>query len=204
MKTVNKNRTLSIANDNFSNEEYELALRNYALVLKDFPSSKAAHNGAILAEMAMSGENGAEALFDYYEILREEDATQADTIIFEILKSLDGSLDQLNAVFTDNVKNRLAYEDGIFYADFKEIVKNDGDFKRVFENIMFSTRVIITEKVDFVDFLNSLVEHEFYDMAINYLESAMSVYPNDNELRELFKKVAEKKGSMIEDSTTES
>jgi len=191
MKTVNKHKTLTIANDNFSKEEYELALRNFALVLKDFPSSKAAYNGAILSEMAMSGESGAEALFDYYEILREEDASQADTIINEILQSMDGTLDQLTSLFADNTKNRLVYEDGIMYTEFKDIVDKEGDFKTIFENIMFSTRVIITEKEDFVDFLSKLVANEFNEMALSYLESALSVYPNDEQLRDLLRKLAD-------------
>ena len=202
MKTVNKHKTLTIANDNFSKEQYELALRNFALVLKDFPSSKAAYNGAILSEMAMSGENGAEALFDYYEILREEDSSQADTIINEILQSMDGTLDQLTTLFTDTTKNRLVYEDGIMYSEFKDIVQKEGDFKTIFENIMFSTRVIITEKDDFVDFLEKLVDNSFNEMAMSYLESALSVYPNDEALRNLLRKLADTEGTVIENPIT--
>ena len=196
MKTINKHKTLSIANENFSKEEYELALRNYALVLKDFPSSKAAYNGAILAEMAMSGEKGAEALFDYYEILREEDAEEADTIINEILQSMDGTLEELTSLVNESVKNRLMFEDGISYNDFKEVVESEGDFKRTFENIMFSTRVIITDKSDFVDFLTSLVDNQFNEMALSYLESALGVYPNDKELRNLLRRLAQKEDSV--------
>ncbi len=202
MKTVNKHKALTAANENFSKEEYALALRNYALVLKDFPSSKAAYNGAILAEMAMSGESGAEALFDYYEILREEDSSQADVIINEILQSMDGSVEQLTALFADNTKNRLVYQDGIMYDEFKEIVDKNGDFKTTFENIMFSTRVIISEKDDFVHFLNRLVESEFYEMALSYLESALSVYPNDDKLRGLLRKLADVESAPLENTAT--
>ena len=71
MKTLNKYKTLALANESFSKSDYEQALRTYALVLKDYPHSKEAYNGAILSEMAMSGESGAEALFDYYTVLRQ-------------------------------------------------------------------------------------------------------------------------------------
>jgi tetratricopeptide (TPR) repeat protein len=196
MKTINKYKNLAIANESFSKADYETALRHYALVLKDYPNTKEAYNGAILSEMAMSGEEGAEALFDYYVVLREENKEEADTIISEILQSLDGTLEHLGQLFSEPMKEKLEFEDGIMYHEFKELVENEGDFKRIFENIMFSTRVIITEKKDFIDFLQNLVVYGFSEMALSYLESALVIYPNNEELRDLVKKLAQ--GSTIE------
>lgn len=191
MKTISKYKTLKTANEYFSNEEYDKALRSYALVLRDHPASKFAYNSAILSEMAMSGENGASALFDYYTVLRQEDKEQADLIISEILDSLDGSVEALSEAFTSPVEEKLAYEDGIVYEEFRTLVENEGDFKRVFENIMFSTRVIITAKDDFLDFLSRLLENGFDAMALNYLESALTVYPNDEKLQKMLRQLAE-------------
>ena len=196
MKTVNKYKTLALANESFSKSDFEQALRSYALVLKDYPNSKEAYNGAILSEMAMSGESGAEALFDYYSVLREDDAEQADLIISEILETMDGTLEQLGDIITQPLKERLAFEDGILYAEFKEIVDDEGDFRRIFENIMFSTRVIITEKEDFVDFLDKLMENNYHEMAMSYLEGALAVHPNDKQLRKLLRRLA--KGKTVE------
>lgn len=82
------------------------------------------------------------------------------------------------------------------YTEFKELIKDDNDFNRIFENIMFSTRVIITEKEDFVDFLDSLIVHGYKEMALSYLESALGVYPNDRQLRNLLRRLA--KGRELE------
>jgi tetratricopeptide (TPR) repeat protein len=196
MKTVNKYKTLALASQDFTKAEYENALRNYALVLKDYPDSKEAYNGAILAEMAMSGEEGAEALFDYYEVLREEDAEQADTVIGEILQTMDGTLDALGDLMKQPLNEQLVFEDGITYGDFRRLVEQEGDFRRIFENIMFSTRVIITEKSDFVDFLERLIDNGFREMALSYLESAMGIYPNDAQLRKLLRRLGE--GNTVE------
>lgn len=196
MKTINLSKTLKSANDHFIAARYSDALRDYSLALKDHPDCKEAYNGAILADMAMSNESGAEALFDYYTILKSEDSEQADVIISEILETMDGTLDQLAGLFDETVKQRLAYEDGIMYNDFKELVKNEKDFNRIFENIMFSTRVIITEKEDFVDFLDNLIDHGYNEMAMSYLESALGVYPNDRQLRNLLRRLA--KGKKLE------
>lgn len=196
MKTNQLSKTLSQASEHFLAGEYADAIRSYSLALKDYPDCKEAYNGAILSDMAMSGETGAEALFDYYTILRNEDADQADVIISEILDTMDGTLEQLSGLFDETIKQRLDYEDGIMYNEFKELVKNENDFNRIFENIMFSTRVIITEKEDFVDFLDNLIDHGYKEMALSYLESALGVYPNDRQLRNLLRRLA--KGKKLE------
>ena len=193
MSKVSKYKTLTLANDSFLKSDYEKALRYFAEVLHDYPDSKEAYNGAILAEMAMSGEDGAEALFDYYTILKDEDKEQADEVISEILESIDGTLDQLKTVFTQPLTDRLEQENGILYKDLMTLVEKEGDFKHVFENIMFSTKVIISEKEDFVDFLSKLMDNGFKEMALSYLESALSVYPNDDNLRALLKRLAKEK-----------
>lgn len=182
MKTINKFKTLALANESFSQEKYDQALRHYAQVLSVFPESKEAYNGAILAEMAMSGEEAAEALFDYYEVLREESGDEAHNVISEILQTLDGTVEQIGA-FIDPIRNRLEFEDGILYGDFRKLVEESGDFRTVFENIMFSTRVLIAERDDFLDFLEKLLEHGYEEIAMRYIETALVLYPNDAALR---------------------
>lgn len=194
--SISKYKTLTQAKESFTKSDYKNALEKFAAVLQNFPNSKEAYNGVILAEMALSGEGGAEALFDYYEVLKEEDKEQADVIMGEILQNMDGSLERLREVFSEPLRDRIEFEDGILYKDFKDLVDESGDFKEIFENIMFSTRVIITQKEDFVDFLDKLIEHDFAEMALTYLENALSVYPSDQLLRKLLKKLA--KGKKIE------
>lgn len=194
--SISKFKTLTQAKDSFSKSDYKNALEKFAAVLQNFPNSKEAYNGVILAEMAMSGEGGAEALFDYYEVLKEEDKEQADIIMSQILQNMDGSLEKLREVFAEPLRDRVEFEDGILYKDFKTLVDDGGNFKEIFENIMFSTRVIITQKEDFIDFLDKLIEHDFAEMALTYLENALSVYPSDKLLRKLLKKLA--KGTKVE------
>ena len=193
MSMISKYKILTQASDSFSQSNYKIALEQYASVLQNYPNSKEAYNGVILSEMAMSGEGGAEALFDYYEILKEEDKESADIIMRDILKNMDGSLEKLSEVFAQPLRDRLEFEDGILYQDFKNLIDEGADFKETFENIMFSTRVIITQKDDFMDFLDKLIEHDFAEMALTYLENALSVYPSDLLLRKLLKKLAKGK-----------
>lgn len=195
--SISKFKILSEAKDYFSKSDFKNALDKFAIVLQNYPNSKEAYNSVILSEMALSGEGGAEALFDYYEILKEEDQEQADAIMSDILQNMDGSLEKLSEVFAEPLRDRLEFEDGILYKDFKAIIDNGESFTETFENIMFSTRVIITQKEDFIDFLENLIEHDFAEMALTYLENALSIYPSDKLLRKLLKKLA--KGKKVED-----
>lgn len=193
MPNISKFKTLSQAKDSFSQADYKIALEKFAYVLENFPNSKEAYNGVILSEMAMSGEGGAEALFDYYEILKEEDQDAADNIMGDILQSMDGTLEKLGEIFAEPLRDRIELEDGILYQDFKNIVASGESFKNTFENIMFSTKVIITQKEDFIDFLDSLIDHGYTEMALTYLENALGVYPTDESLRKLLKKLSKAK-----------
>jgi len=197
MSTISKYKILSQAKESFSKADFKHALEQFAQVLQNYPNSKEAYNGVILSEMAMSGEGGAEALFDYYEVLKEDDKEQADFIMEEILQNMDGSLEKLSEVFAEPLRDRLELEDGILYQDFKSVIDNGESFRETFENIMFSTRVIITQKEDFIDFLENLIDNDFHEMALTYLENALSIYPSDDLLRKLLKKLA--KGNISED-----
>lgn len=182
-------KQLITANDKFLQRKYDEALRIFAKVLDEDPQSKAAYNGAIISEMALSGENGAEALFDYYHILRLEDEEKADNIIKEILETMQDSIEDVANFLEEHVPQRVTIEDGIEYSDFRRLLDEGADFKETFENIMFSTKVLITEKSDFIDFLNRLIENNFKEMAMRYIESAMNHYPNDVTLQKLLKSI---------------
>ncbi len=193
MPNISKYKTLSQAKDSFTQADYKNALEKFAFVLENYPNSKEAYNGVILSEMAMSGEGGAEALFDYYEILKEEDQDAADVIMGDILQSMDGTIERLGEIFAEPLRDRIDLEDGILYQDFKALLNSGENFKDTFENIMFSTKVIITQKEDFIDFLENLIDNGYTEMALTYLENALSVFPTDESIRKLLKKLSQVK-----------
>lgn len=184
---INKTKLLKLANDNFGRQEYESAMLNYSLILQDFPDDQEARTGAILTEMAMNHEEGAQALYDYYTVLQSSDKELASEVMEEIINSMDGGIDKITSLLEDLNKDEAIFEDGISYEEFKLLVEQRGEFKRAFEDVMFSTRVLITSREDFIDFLENLAEHGFSEMALNYTESALQTFPNDERIREIFR-----------------
>ncbi len=181
---------LDAAEKMFLAKNYEKALFNYALARSEHPDSQDVRVGILLCDLAYEMENEAQALFDYYMIAKKENADNAAELLEKIIFSIDGVLSATSEMITPTLKEKLDYESAISYDDFQAIVKDRGNFKRAFEDIMFSTRVVISDKKDFINFLENLVGNGFDDMALNYLESASAIFPSNKKIRELFDKLS--------------
>jgi tetratricopeptide (TPR) repeat protein len=173
----------------FDKENYNKALLSYSQILEKNPYNRKAKILVILTEMVMNKESGGDALYDYYSILLSENISDPEEVIQNILDSMDtqnGGFDK----FTDSpLKKHLMYADGIIYSDFIDIAVKEKGFKKAFEDIVFTTKVIITNKKDLISFLNNLIEYEFYSAALNYLEGALKSFPNDKTLQFLANKL---------------
>ena len=178
---MNLHVTLGI--DSFYKKDYSLALFYFSLALQEEPESEDARLGAILADMASEKEIEAEALLEYYLLSKENNK---ENIIEEIINLVDSSAESIYGLIEKKeFQQVIDEENGIEYEDFKELIKQRGSFKKAFEDIMFSTKVLISKKEDFVDFLEKLIDSGFTEMSLNYLESAMSIFPNDKKLLNL-------------------
>ena len=174
----------------FMQKEFDKALIKFKKILQNDPTNRIAKLGVILCDFANEDDEEALALFDFYLILKEEKDTNAEERIMEIIQSLDNS----SVNFQELLENdNLILQDGISYKDFKTIIEKRGGFKRAFEDIMYSTKVIITQKSDFFDFLENLIEHGFTDMVYSYLEDASKLYPTDEKLQKFIEKLHSEK-----------
>jgi len=192
-KSVNKFK--EAAKNSFFKREYKSALLHFALALKESPEDKEAKIGAVLSDMALEKEEEAVALFEYYEATRQQDAENADEIVENIIESVDHGSENLYSLIENIEESLIAFEDGIEYRDFKRVVEDRGNFKDALEDLMFSTKIIIHKKEDFVDFLNQLIEYDYLDIALNYLENALMLYPDDHFFEETLHHLDRKKRS---------
>ena len=183
---------LEAAEKHFLSRNYERALFYYSLAGQDDPSSKDVKVGILLCDLASEMENEAQSLFDYYVIAKKESAENAAELLEKIIQSIDGVFNATSEMLLPPIKQRFDYENAISYEDFQSIVSQRGDFKRAFEDIIFSTKVIISEKKDFINFLESLVSNGFDEIALNYLESASSIFPSSKKIRDLFDKLSQR------------
>lgn len=175
--------------DKFYAKNFSEAMLNFSLALSIDPSSKQSRIGAILCDMAAENEEQAMALFEYYLLTKANGAVDCEEIIEEIINSVEDNMEKVGHLFNENeFEARINAENGIKYEDFMSLIQSRGSFKEAFEDIMFSTKVIISKKEDFVDFLAKLIENGFVEISLNYLENAVTLFPNDEQLISLIKK----------------
>ncbi|MDD3343584.1 MAG: tetratricopeptide repeat protein [Sulfurospirillaceae bacterium] len=174
----------------FFEKKFKEAMHFFSLELSQNPLSQQARIGAILSDMALSTEDQALALFEYYLVNKENGTENCEEMIEEIVSAVENQLDPITNLFSHrSFEDKINAENGIRYEDFLALIKSRGTFKEAFEDIMFSTKVIISKKEDFVDFLAQLIDNGFEEISLNYLESAVSIFPNDEQLLSLIKKV---------------
>lgn len=185
MSKISQDLLLQRAEHEFLKGDFVNALRSYGLILKDYPSLDEAKVGVYLSDLGIESEEEAQALFDYYQVIKGEKENAVD-IIDGLLDTLDTSKHQLEELLLQPMEEQVEYGDGIRYSDFMELVKARGSFKKTFEDIMFSTKVVISNKDEFMHFVKQLSEEGFDEMALGYLDASISLFGNDQEILALY------------------
>ena len=185
-----KNILLQRAEEQFLRKDYSSALKIYGLILKDYPRFKEAKVGAYLSDMGLDNDEDAQALFDYYQAIKSSDQ-DADVVIDELMQAIRSTRVIIQQAFGDT-RNDAFQESGITYADFLQSIEDKGGFRPAFEDIMFSTKVVITTREDFIDFMQRLIEAEYYDMALGYLDAIAGDPVQDQDIYALYRLIPER------------
>lgn len=106
-------------------------------------------------------------------------------------EEFDEILEDLESNFKDNLE--LEEENAISYEDFMRAVSREGSFKKVFESIMFSTKVMINNRDDFLKFLENLIKNGFFEIGENYLEGAGVIFSGDERINALWQELKKRK-----------
>jgi len=183
---------LKKAEQEFVSKRYHSALIEYSLVLQKDYNNQDAKVGVFLCDLGMENSEEAQALFEYYYAIKNE-SENALEVIEILIDSLSATESKLEQILNASIVEQLEYSDGIRYEDFMSLVQDRGSFKEAFEDIMFSTKVVITQKEEFIDFVTSLAKEGFEDMALGYLDSTASAFGNDQEILELYRIIEGKK-----------
>ncbi len=185
MNKKNQDLLLQRAEGEFLQGDYHNSLRSYGLILKDYPLLDDAKVGVYLSDLGTESEEEAQALFDYYQVIKSEQKNAVD-IIDGLIDSLDYSKHKLQELLVDPIKEQVEYGDGIRYSDFIQLIESRGSFKKAFEDIMFSTKVVITDKDEFIDFVTQLSNEGFDEMALGYLDATTKLFGDDQDVLALY------------------
>ncbi len=189
MSKISQDQLLQRAEGEFLKGDYRNALISYGLILKDYPALDEAKIGAYLSDLGIESNEEAQALFDYYQVIKSEKKNAVE-IIDGLLDTLDSSKQQIQELLLNPVEEQVEFGDGIRYADFLKLIESRGSFREAFEDIMFSTKVVITQKDEFIDFVTQLSNEGFDEMALKYLDATTSLFGDDQDVLALYNVVA--------------
>lgn len=150
-REVNKNNKRAFAL--FIQKQYKQAFELFSHNLQLDSENTESLIGLLLADMAQDFEEQALGIYEYYQILlsQEISKTKARAQILKTIQSLDKSTNKIFS-FLRGIENlRADAIDGILYQDFKRIAKDN--FKRAFEDLIFSTKIILQTRVIFTSSL---------------------------------------------------
>ncbi|RAX59224.1 hypothetical protein CCZ01_00320 [Helicobacter monodelphidis] len=175
----------------FLEGDYEESMRQYshAMILrKEDLESKV---GLLLADLASDFETESKALYNYYQLLKRNSRFVADKVLLSLVESFDGNVSEMAAMTHLINSLNIDRNDGVLYSDFKKHVEYRGSFKEACEDMIFSTRIILTHRDEFVEFIESLVDNGFVHMALLYLDDINMKVPVDSRMGEIYKKIME-------------
>ncbi len=197
MRKVNINRLLTRAEEQFSLGKYESAMTTYGLLLREYPTHSDAKIGAFLCDIGMESGDEAQALYDYYQIIKEEQQENATEVMRELIDTLDITKDQIGKLLAPD-EDKIDYQDGISYKDFLKFVEKRGNFRRAFEDVMFSTRVILKSRDEYIEFIKELIKRGQNSLAEQFLDSMSSSFEKSQEIYELYYELDKNKKSKEE------
>lgn len=189
-QAVNKNNKKAFAL--FVSKQYKKAFELFSHNLYLEPNNTESLIGVLLSDIAQDSEEQALSLYEYYQILLSQEAlkSRAREQILKTIKSFDKSTNDIFSVLKHLEDLRADYIEGILYQDFKQIAKERQNFKEAFEDLIFSTKIVFTNKGEFYEFLNQLVDNNYKDISLEYIESLRKNIIYDGEIEKILQKVA--------------
>lgn len=179
----------------FGNNQYKLALNYFSEALLLDKDDLGAKIGLLLSDIASDFPREAHGFCEFYQAMlvanSRSSKVKVQKQILELINSFDSGLNKMSGAINDEDAVRAESIDGILYKDFKQMSLKQG-FKEAFENLMFSSKIIFTGKKDFYDFLELLVENDYCEMSINYIENIQNIYFYDININKILWKAIKK------------
>jgi len=175
---------LNSAEKLFLNKEYKNALKFYSMILAYEPNNTDAYVGVLLSDLGLEYYEEAQVLYYYYES-KKESSQDSKKMIEQLIDSFTSQMNDFNDIF-DLIDADMALDNGIEYEDFLKLIEEKENFKEAFEDAIFSTKVIISKKWQFIDFIKKLADNGYYSVALDYLEAHAPMYENDQEILTLY------------------
>lgn len=158
--------------DLIAKEEFHQALSILVREYERNPSDLEAKIGILLCDIALSNQQKALGLLEFYfALLSEEKPKDAQARFLEIIYSMDNKGNQENESFSASIHQKTEGLSCISYEDFKKFIFTKSNFKEAFEDFSLSTKIIFSHKEELYEFLNLLIDKGYANLSLQYAEN---------------------------------
>ncbi|WP_281651260.1 hypothetical protein [Helicobacter bilis] len=130
--------------------------------------------GLYLADMGMDFGQEAIGIYDFYQsILAAEKRSSKHRIqrmILSLIEAFDNKTHKLSKAMQRSKNEAMDSYDAISYADIKALLKTK-DFKEIYSGLPINTKLVFGEKGDFYEFLSLLVQNDYIEALLHYIDS---------------------------------
>ncbi len=130
--------------------------------------------GLYLADMGMDFGQEAIGIYDFYQsILSAEKRSNKHRIqrmILSLIEAFDNKTHKLSKAMQRSKNEAMDSYDAISYADIKALLKTK-DFKEIYSGLPINTKLVFGEKGDFYEFLSLLVQNDYIEALLHYIDS---------------------------------
>ncbi len=186
---INESKLREKAHSYFVNQDYTEALFLYSQLSSNFPHNKEYQIYPLLCDIATEDNEKGQSLFDYFSVEKDTNLEHAIKYIEDIISAYDGDNDKLMNIMKDiSVQTQESLE-AINYDDFNKLIDSRGSFRTAYEDIMFSTKVAISSKEQFFEFVQQLIDNDFDSTAYKYLDGYNQFFTYDSKIEDFYKRL---------------
>jgi hypothetical protein len=168
--------------------DYGAAIVLFRQALAEKKNVESAIGGLLIADFCAKRSEFAPQIAEFYSFARAVNPRKAKTFVLRLIEAIENEESEKNVA----AERFLTARDGIEYADFLSLLESAPNFADLFEKITRSTNVYVSRSDDWFDFVDRLVENDYYEIAYRFIESAAPLVGMDARTRVLLDKLSEK------------
>ncbi|MDR2906358.1 MAG: hypothetical protein LBU73_10450 [Helicobacteraceae bacterium] len=183
-REISAKSLLAKAENAMARYDFHTAIALFRAALCKNPSSRAAKSGLLIADFCARSEGEGYKVAEIYQILRASDSKKSKQFILNVIAEIEAQN------FANSPLDRLvAEQNGISYNDFLEILEAGRGFSDAFESVTRSTNLYISEKREWVDLVERLIDNGYLDAAYRFIESASLSWRSSEQVAALIAKL---------------
>ena len=130
--------------------------------------------GLYLADMGMDFGQESIGIYDFYQSIlaaeKRSNKHRVQRMILSLIEAFDNKTHKLSKAMQRSKNEAMDSYDAISYADIKALLKTK-DFKEIYSGLPINTKLVFGEKGDFYEFLSLLVQNDYIEALLHYIDS---------------------------------